>query len=51
MQRSTISKYLSGGAVIGFLASDNSKQEKISDLKWNFTNDGEEDKKEIRIFM
>ena len=48
MQRSTMSKYLSEDAVLGFLESDDSqKEQEISDSNWISADDGEEGRKEI----
>ena len=35
---------------LGFLANDDSKEDKTSDSNWISTEDGEEDKKEISLF-
>ena len=47
MQRSNKSRYLSKDEAVGFLASDDSEKEEISDLDWISTDDGEEDCEEI----
>ena len=42
-----MSRYLIEDKVLGFLASDDSKEEEISDLDWISTDDSEEDRKGI----
>ena len=49
MQRSNLSRYLSEDGVLGFLASDDSEEEEISDSDWIYTDDDEEDTEEISL--
>ena len=49
MQKNNMSRYLSKGAVFGFLASDDNKEKEIDDSD-RISNDGsEDDKKEISL--
>ena len=41
-----MSRYLSKDEVLDFLASDNSKEEEISDSNWISTNDSKENREE-----
>ena len=42
-----MSRYFSENEVMGFLVSDDSEKEEISDSDWISTNDGEEEREEI----
>ena len=50
MRRSNLSRYLPEDGVLGFLATNDSEEEEISNSDWISTDDGEEDREEMFIF-